>query len=1251
MAGLLLFVAVYFALAGWFLYTPYRVFFHNAGKDLGMIAWIMAICALFIGGFMVKAIFSVSNAKPTDLHEVTAKDQPRLFAFLFELADAAGAPRPHKVFLSARVNAAVFYDLSLFNLIFPSKKNLEIGLALVNTLTLGEFRAVLAHEFGHFAQRSMAVGRWVYVAQQIATHLVTRRDALDDVLVTLGNLDLRVRAVVAVVQLVIWSIRCLIESLFNAVILMQRALSREMEMQADLVAVSLTGSDALIHALHRLQGADDAWDRALGFIHGENNSGRATRDAFAVQSHMLQRMSAILNDDAYANVPPLPAQGQDRHRIFKVELAQPPRMWLTHPLNHEREANAKKIYVPAAIDPASAWSIFEYPVLLREEMTGHLLEQMDGKAKPVELEESLKTLGRQFKREYYNRRYCGIFFGRALARHAEQYQALRNPHLPASMDQLANLYPASLTDDIASLRTLETEAGQIRALIAGHMTAPGKVVHVRGAEYRKKDLPAALERVNGEIDAVNARLQAHDHLCRSWHQNRAAQLGGGWQAYLDGLLALIHYAEHASAEVQDAQGLLNNATAIATAVRKASEDKVMRVIDAANELHRVMENVYREAGRVAPDERLRARLEFEGSWQGAMGNFDLSRCDRENINQWLGVVDSWVRGVVNTLSALRSAALEELLVTETMIVRLARGAEGMTPAPAPSAAPREYTVLLPGAERKRQTQLDWWARFQRADGWLAGGARVLAAGGIVAAVLGASSFSGSHGTSVFGDEPALTVYNGLGIPVDVEVDGRTVRVASAASAPLVLPAAGKHHVRARAADGRLIEEFDATEDENKRPVYNIAGATPLAEWYATYGSMPDKPVRQIGPVRWLDSGADHVFSEPPKSVSGSKYSSGSYRSVLAGAAGEAPGTQLSMIDDAGQRTRVALLHVRWDATGVPDTEAWLGHASSMPGFAATLSERLARTPDDVLLRRVEFDLADAPGKKALCAEAQARATARPDNPDLVYLALRCTDEGMMQTQRLRQAAARWPEHGWLANWLAYEQLDSPNWREAGPALEHAMGALPQRAPVLALELARLKRLNDPGASLAALERVSPPLRELVEYDHGAGPAQSVGRAYAELARGELQQALSYAKGSGAREAHILRLVAASDGARADQIAQALALPVESGQDAGTAWLTLALATKEGRQGKETAALRAMAQQSAGRDGAKMMAFFDSVNKGVDPAVADRLLGAVEPESRARAYSAALVLAGHRAPDAWRQLVRRLLFASERPYFT
>src|SRR6185436_3911422 len=120
-------------------------------------------------------LVSIKHASASNDRELTPLEEPELFAYLYRLADAAGAPRPHRVLVSARVNAAVFYDLSFWNLLWPAKKNLEIGLGLVNTLNLSETTAVLAHEFGHFAQRSMAVGRWVYTAQQVAGHIVAAR--------------------------------------------------------------------------------------------------------------------------------------------------------------------------------------------------------------------------------------------------------------------------------------------------------------------------------------------------------------------------------------------------------------------------------------------------------------------------------------------------------------------------------------------------------------------------------------------------------------------------------------------------------------------------------------------------------------------------------------------------------------------------------------------------------------------------------------------------------------------------------------------------------------------------------------------------------------------------------------------------------------------------------------------------------------------------------------------------------------------
>ena len=45
-----------------------------------------------------------------DLVEITEAEEPILLAFVRQVAADAGAPRPHKVFLSARVNAAVFYN-------------------------------------------------------------------------------------------------------------------------------------------------------------------------------------------------------------------------------------------------------------------------------------------------------------------------------------------------------------------------------------------------------------------------------------------------------------------------------------------------------------------------------------------------------------------------------------------------------------------------------------------------------------------------------------------------------------------------------------------------------------------------------------------------------------------------------------------------------------------------------------------------------------------------------------------------------------------------------------------------------------------------------------------------------------------------------------------------------------------------------------------------------------------------------------
>ena len=135
---------------------------------------------------------------------------------------------------------------------------------------------------------------------------MARRDALDKLLAQLSRIDLRVAWVGWLLSIIVWSIRSMMEVLLRLVMLAERALSRQMEFQADLVAVSLTGSDALIHALHRLNAADDAWDKTLSFAGAEAGHKRGITDLFAVQTRIIERMREILNQPTYGAVPPLP---------------------------------------------------------------------------------------------------------------------------------------------------------------------------------------------------------------------------------------------------------------------------------------------------------------------------------------------------------------------------------------------------------------------------------------------------------------------------------------------------------------------------------------------------------------------------------------------------------------------------------------------------------------------------------------------------------------------------------------------------------------------------------------------------------------------------------------------------------------------------------------------------------------------------------------------------------------------------------
>ncbi|MGL4581928.1 MAG: M48 family metalloprotease [Flavobacterium sp.] len=359
--------------------------------------------------FLIKFVFKSNKYDRSKYIEITQEDEPKLFAFVQEIVDDVAVDFPKKIYLTNEVNACVFYDSNFLSMFMPIRKNLMLGLGLINTCTELELKAIIAHEFGHFSQRSMKMGSYVSNVNHIIFNMLYDNEGYNNFINKASNIHGFITLMVFVIQLVISGIKWVLIQLYSLVNKSYLALSKQMEYHADEVAATLVGYKSLETSLYRMELADQAYDNVLNIYINQIKDQTRSENMFLEQSYILTELGKE-NDSEFLGGLPLVKEGDtNRFNRSKIEFND---HWNTHPSTLQRIERLKSLYLIEKEDSLTpAGHLFKDFTKTQIMLTNRLFDEAaENKTLPTTTLEQFKEHYQQYIKEntfnkYYNHYY------------------------------------------------------------------------------------------------------------------------------------------------------------------------------------------------------------------------------------------------------------------------------------------------------------------------------------------------------------------------------------------------------------------------------------------------------------------------------------------------------------------------------------------------------------------------------------------------------------------------------------------------------------------------------------------------------------------------------------------------------------------------------------------------------------------------------------------------------------------------------
>lgn len=499
-----------------------------------LLTIILGLGLIAVGGsvifFLIKFIFAVSKNENPGRIEVKESDQPRLFAFIRELTQQTNTQFPKKIFISPDVNACVFYNSSFWSMFLPVRKNLEIGLGLVNAINISEFKAVMAHEFGHFSQRSMKLGSFTYNVNRVIYNMLYENNSYTSFLNSWGNIHGLLSILALITIKIAQGIQWVLRGMYKLINKSYMSLSREMEFHADAIAASVAGGNNIISGLSRIEVAQSCYDSALQKASEMLKQQKISKNIFNNQLTIFQ---AIGRDHKLGITKELPDISYQFIQSFSGSRVNFKNQWASHPTLEERKASVDILNMNSEPDTTRAWSIFDNAEQLQETLTSNIY------ANVVQENETSVYDAHEFEEFYHKNRdqyilpetYKGFYDGRYIE--VKEWKLDEILMIP-SIKTFDEIFTEEHSTLYKSIKQNESDLDVVKAI--ANKQVDTKTFDFDGEKYNVSDAEAVIKKLQGEVEQQKKLLSDLDKEALGFFYQKAgaerAQLKALYEAYI-----------------------------------------------------------------------------------------------------------------------------------------------------------------------------------------------------------------------------------------------------------------------------------------------------------------------------------------------------------------------------------------------------------------------------------------------------------------------------------------------------------------------------------------------------------------------------------------------------------------------------------------------------------------------------------------------------------------------------------------------